>query len=445
MKDTRNLLLEVTWTPKGVDLSKTNTGGIMPPAMKTQVENLRAELKSNGIELGKISSGFRDAYNQGRIMYANWFDLPKNKLKQGESVDQTIEKRRKYLVGLYDDTKATAVHNILAAAYKEDNDGKGGISPGRLTTALNDVEAYLEKNPISNHQGNQAIDVPPNSDLKKFIQSGKSKFAERCLDEGNHIHIKLRKYDGSGVKPTTNTQTVDTKSTNTTIEKVPVILMAGLNYRKGDKSTEEQGKLLSSGLGGITDVIAKDYTDLSGIKKEIDISPNSPIVLFSAGGSKAKQISKYVIEKGGDPNNIFISEPYTCNSGVKANVDAAIANGVPVANIIYGGDNCTGANVGGVSRKDRGGKSHWDGLKVAGQLVKEKLGSLLGQKTKIDNSSTNTSTNTQSLETQTTYTTKPKEMPSWKKKVFSVLDKLEENQKLNEEVYRIKDLIKKIL
>ena len=78
MKNIRNLLLEVTWTPKGVDLSKTNTGGIMPPAMKTQVENLRAELKSNGIELGKISSGFRDAYNQGRIMYANWFDLPKN-------------------------------------------------------------------------------------------------------------------------------------------------------------------------------------------------------------------------------------------------------------------------------------------------------------------------------------------------------------------------------
>ena len=270
MRGTRNLLLEVTWTPKGVDLSKTNTGGIMPPAMKTQVENLRAELKSNGIELGKISSGFRDAYNQGRIMYANWFDLPKNKLKQGESVDQTIEKRRKYLVGLYNDTKATAVHNILAAAYKEDNDGKGGISPDRLTVALNDVEAYLEKNPISNHQGNQAIDVPPNSDLKKFIQSNKSKFAESCLDEKNHLHIKLRKYDGSGVKPKTSTKNVE-----------------------------------------------------------------------------------------------------------------------------------------------------------------DELNNLLDKKTKIDD--------TQSLETQTN---KP---PSWQKDVFSVIDKLEENQKLNEEVYRIKNLIKKIL
>lgn len=318
----------------------------------------------------------------------------------------------------------------------------------------------------SNHGLGKAIDVS-GSAAKKWIKNNGVKYGwvwytkdggegER-IGENWHFIYNSDKVDNSAINKdvnnTTNTQSVDTKSTNTTVdantttETVPVILMAGLNYRKGDKSTEEQGGLLRTGLGGITDVIAKDYDDLSGVKKEIDKSPNSPIVLFSAGGSKAKQISKYVIEKGGDPNNIFISEPYTKDSGVKDNVEAAIANGVPRSNIIGGPDesNITGKNVAGVFRKDMGGKSHWDGLKVAGQLVKEKLGSLLGQKTKIDNTSTNTSTNTQSLETQTTYTTKPKEMPSWKKKVFSVLDKLEENQKLNEEVYRIKDLIKKIL
>ena len=436
MKNISNLLLEVTWTPKGIDLSKTNTGSVMPPAMKTQVDNLRKELKDNGIELGKISSGFRDAYNQGRVMYANWFSLPQNKLKQGESIDQTIEKRRKYLVGLYDNTKGAAVHNILATAYKEDNDGNGGISPDRLTKALNDVESYLEKNPISNHQGNQAIDVSSNSDLKEFIESGNSKFAESCIDEKNHLHIKLRKYDGSGVKPTTNTQSVDTKSTNTTTEKVPVILMGGRNDRPGDKSTKEQGDLVSSGLGGIIDVIAKDYTDLSGVKKEIDKNPNSPIVLFSAGGSKAKQISKYVIEKGGDPNNIFISEPYTCDSDVKANVDAAITNGVPVANIIYGRDNCTGANVGGVSRKELGGKSHWDGLKVAGQLIKNKFGNLL-TKTNNDSSSDSSSDVTTTSEPDTS-------KYKYGKKLYNIFGSLEEGP-INEEVDRINDLIKKIL
>ena len=192
MKSLNQILENIIWTPDGVDEEKTNTGKRMPSAMKKRVDLLRQELADNGIELGKISSAYRDAYNQGRVMYANWFSKGSNKYRPGESIEDTLEKRRKYLVGLYNDTKATVVHNIWATAYKEDNDGKGGISPDRLTKALNDVEAYLEKNPISNHQGNRAIDVGPNSKLKNFINSGKSKIAQKVVDEGNHLHIKLR-------------------------------------------------------------------------------------------------------------------------------------------------------------------------------------------------------------------------------------------------------------
>lgn len=204
------MLFEVMWTPPGVDASKTKTGMHMPPEMKQTVDLLRKELKDNGITLGKISSASRDAYNQGRVMYANWFDLPKNKFKQGESQSDLLSRRRRYLVKLYSDRKAKAVDDILSSAYIKNNDGKGGISPNELKVALNKVEAYLIKNPISNHQGNSAIDIAPNPAVKDFINSKKSKYAISCLDEGNHLHIKLN--IGAKNKKKTN------KSTDVNIE-----------------------------------------------------------------------------------------------------------------------------------------------------------------------------------------------------------------------------------
>lgn len=197
MKSLNQILENIIWTPDGVDEEKTNTGKRMPSAMKKRVDLLRQELADNGIELGKISSAYRDAYNQGRVMYANWFSKGSNKYRSGESVEDTLKKRKRYLVGLYNDRKAKAVHELYAEGYRKGNDGKGGILPDILGDTLLKVEEYLKKNPISNHQGNRAIDVGPNSKLKNFINSGKSKIAQSVLDEGNHLHIKLRAYDGS--------------------------------------------------------------------------------------------------------------------------------------------------------------------------------------------------------------------------------------------------------
>lgn len=259
----------------------------------------------------------------------------------------------------------------------------------------------------------------------------------------DHIHVGVRnknpKETGSSTQ-TTTPQTTTPQKDIVTIEKVPVILMGGLNYRDGDKTTQEQGNLVSSGLGDDTKVIAKDYNDLAGVKQEIDKNPNSPIVLFSAGGGYASQITKYIKEKGGDPANIFISEPYTCSSNTKTNVEDAIANGVQVGNIIHGGTDCTGSNIAaGVSRKEKGGKSHWDGLKVAGELVKERLGKLINKKGDDEVK--------QTIPKQTTSTETPKiSDKEAESRIFNIFGKnLKESKKLNEEVNRINDLIKKVL
>ncbi len=262
-----NKILEgVVWKPKGVDLSKTNTGGVMPPNMKKIVDSLRKELKDNGIKLGTITSGFRDAYNQGRIMYANWFSLSKNKIKSGEDTSALLKKRRKYLVKLYNDKKAQAVDDILASAYKESNDGKGGISPEQLKKALNNVEKYLKSNPISNHQGNRAIDVPPNSALKKFIKEGKSKFAEGCLDEGNHLHIKLRPYEGSsGSAASSTTKDATNKLTKKQIEEVQTFLKSK-RYDLGTTGLNKDG--VDGGFGTKTKAALKDWKSKNGMTND---------------------------------------------------------------------------------------------------------------------------------------------------------------------------------
>jgi len=220
-------ILEVTWTPKGIDPIKTSTGARnMPLEMKNVIDSLRQELKDNGIELGTISSAGRDAYNQGRIMYANWFDLPQNQKKQGETDEVLLARRKKYITGLYRGNKSVAVDKIFADAYRIGKDENGGIKPDVLKTALDNVETYLTANPISKHQGNGAIDVPSNSKLSKFITDGKSKYAISCLPESNHLHIALNIKASATpyVKPTGTKEnpialkSVDIKSSDTPVD-----------------------------------------------------------------------------------------------------------------------------------------------------------------------------------------------------------------------------------
>lgn len=220
-------ILEVTWVPIGADPAKTSTGARnMPLEMKNVINSLRRELKDNGIELGVISSAGRDAYNQGRVMYANWFDLPQNQKKQGETDEVLLARRKKYITGLYRGRKSVAVDKIFADAYRIGKDGKGGIKPETLKTALDNVETYLTANPISKHQGNGAIDVPSNSKLSNFIKSGKSKYAKSCLPESNHLHIALNIKASTTpyVKPTGTKENpialkpVDVKSSDTPVD-----------------------------------------------------------------------------------------------------------------------------------------------------------------------------------------------------------------------------------
>jgi hypothetical protein len=331
MRSLSELLLEVNWNPAGTDTIKTKVGKRMPSKMQERVDLLRKELKDNGIELGKITSGYRDAYNQGRVMYANWFDLPKNQLKSGQSESSLLDKRHRYLVKLYNDKKAKAVDKIFATAYKESNDGKGGISPKQLKKALDDVENYLEVNPISNHQGNRAIDVSPNSALKAFISSGKSKYAEKCLDEGNHLHIKLKKYDGSAEgtasyddqKETTKEATKKANKIKTKKAKIKKVQSPEIKSVGGNIFTKIGSLFRNKRFVIAPDNISKDPNI---IKKTVTMESINVVyslsdILNEKFGDKLKKKVKD-LARGKNKANILRNASIT-NTNVKPEVDVA--------------------------------------------------------------------------------------------------------------------------
>ena len=64
--------------------------------------------------------------------------------------------------------------------------------------------------------------------------------------------------------------------------KVDVILMGGLDYRKGDLKIDQQVAVLKSKLPNKT-IVGYRYTDLSGVLNEIKNNPTAYVVLFSAG------------------------------------------------------------------------------------------------------------------------------------------------------------------
>ena len=63
-----------------------------------------------------------------------------------------------------------------------------------------------------------------------------------------------------------------------------VILMGGLDNRKGDKNISEQVSLLKKNANN-KKIIGYRYNDISGVKEMIKKYPNAIVVLFSAGDS----------------------------------------------------------------------------------------------------------------------------------------------------------------
>lgn len=143
-----------------------------------------------------------------------------------------------------------------------------------------------------------------------------------------------------------------------------VVLVGGLNYRSGDKSTSEQASMLSSAIG--MSVKGFDYNaDNGSILAFMKANQGAPIFLFSAGCNKALMLSKseYV-----DKNKLFIIEPYATSANVRAIVSGAVNNGVPASHVFVGGNSSRGLGaVSGASKSNA--KSHWDAIASVGKMV----------------------------------------------------------------------------
>lgn len=142
------------------------------------------------------------------------------------------------------------------------------------------------------------------------------------------------------------------------------VLVGGLNYRPGDKSTSEQTSILSNAIG--QPVKGFNYNDSNdNILRYLESNPGIPVFLFSKGCEKAFVLSNssYV-----NKNQLYIIEPFAINKGTKNIVNMAVNNGVPARNVYVGKNSSRGYGViNGTS--DSNAKRHWDAISSVGDMV----------------------------------------------------------------------------
>tara|TARA_B110000503_G_C7071302_1_gene380986 strand:- start:610 stop:1170 length:561 start_codon:yes stop_codon:yes gene_type:complete len=144
-----------------------------------------------------------------------------------------------------------------------------------------------------------------------------------------------------------------------------VILMGGLDNRKGDKTISEQVSLLEKNANN-KKIIGYRYNDISGVKEMIKNYPNAIVVLFSAGASFSAVIAELITDK----NKLFIVEPYATSVNVTKSVKYAVSKGVPNKNVITGASSSRGNGVVEKSTKTPTGIGHWGALEFVGNLLK---------------------------------------------------------------------------
>lgn len=138
------------------------------------------------------------------------------------------------------------------------------------------------------------------------------------------------------------------------------VLIGGLDYRSGDLTIDQQVEQLKKTYG--SDKRIKGFRYKEPTKNVLDFllqNPNMDIYMFSAGCSKAEEISKLPMI---DKKKIFIIEPYAVSSRTKKIVEAAVTNGVPAKNVIVGPNKARGKDV-VTGATDSNSSSHWGALK----------------------------------------------------------------------------------
>lgn len=148
-------------------------------------------------------------------------------------------------------------------------------------------------------------------------------------------------------------------------ENFDAVLVGGLDYRNGDYKIDQQVELLKKGFGSNKKVKGFRYnTPTSEILNFLSQSPKIPIFLFSAGCTKASDLSN---SRNVDVNKLYIIEPYAASSNTKQIVQSAVSNGVPSNNVFVGGSSGRGKGVvaGAVNSQS---DSHWGALTKVGSM-----------------------------------------------------------------------------
>ena len=187
---------------------------------------------------------------------------------------------------------------------------------------------------------------------------------ERTTNRSGDISSAQPPRERSAARPITSGEKTNINQVNTA-GGFAAVLVGGLNYRSGDKSTSTQAQMLKTALD-VTNVKSFDWdASTESILSFLSANPKTPVFLFSAGCKKAGPLSA---SDNVDINKLYIIEPFYEPGGETAkSVKTAVNNGVPSKNVFVGTSASRGNGiVSGTSSTNV--KDHWDALVSVGRM-----------------------------------------------------------------------------
>jgi hypothetical protein len=143
------------------------------------------------------------------------------------------------------------------------------------------------------------------------------------------------------------------------------VLVGGLDYRSSDFPVDQQVELLKKGFGSDKNIKGFRYNAYtSDVLNFMSQNPGIPVFLFSAGCTKASDLSK---SPNVDKDKLYIIEPYAVSDTTKSIVRSAVANGVPSSNVYVGDSQGRGQGIVDGSSSSNS-SSHFGALTTVGSM-----------------------------------------------------------------------------
>ena len=275
---------------------------------------------------------------------------------KSSEVNPEFEKKTEKYYGKVGGCKASSKYSE-SPTFDEITNGGKVMRIGHKGTPVAEIQKkLLSLNYDLGRCGADGLFGPKTKAAIESVQT-KSKLEQSSSVDKNTLE-KLNNPDESMKNSTTNPQTSGSTGSG------DVILMGGLDYRKGDLSITQQVESLKTTVAG-KNVIGFRYNELNKVLNAIKENPNAYVVLFSAGCGYASTISKQMTDK----TKLFIVEPYATSSNTAKSVQTAVANGTPSKNVIVGPNSNRGAGVVANATKTPSDSGHWTALKNVGNLI----------------------------------------------------------------------------